>query len=109
MAAALTRSLKAPGVRRVVFLVAYLFAGMYTQLRLMNIFPPFLDFGFYNRALSSALSGGSPYDVLEIGSGFLYPPPALLFIEPFHIIASVAWRNGLYTLFNLVLLAVILL
>ena len=91
------------------FLLVYWLAGIYTQLRLADHFAPFLDYGFYNRALDNALTGNDPYDVREIGSGFLYPPPALLFVEPFHIIQTEALRDGLYTLFNFALLAAIIL
>jgi hypothetical protein len=90
------------------FLVVYLCAGIYTQMRLAQTFPPFLDFGFYNRALGNALAGSDPYDVREIGSGFLYPPPALLFMEPFHLIPVDGLRAGVYTLFNLALLTAII-
>src|SRR4051812_30953095 len=90
------------------FLAVYLCAGIYTQARLAQAFPPFLDFGFYNRPLGNALAGSDPYDVREIGSGFLYPPPALFFMEPFHIILADGLRAGVYTFFNLARLAVII-
>lgn len=38
----------------------------------------FEDFSYYVRGLDRAVHGGNPYADQNIGTGFLYPPPALL-------------------------------
>ena len=43
----------------------------------------FEDFGYYVRGLDRAVNNENPYSDRSIGTGFLYPPPALLWISLF--------------------------
>lgn len=90
-------------------LLVYLAAGSYTEWRFMQIKPLpqelHYDFGYYMRGLQAALSGGSPYADLSLGTGFLYPPPSLLVVELFAHLPLPWLRQSLYLLFNLALLA----
>jgi len=84
----------------------YLILGLHTQLKLIAIKPLpqyFLqDFRYFSRALTNTLEGKDPYAYRKIGKAFLYPPPALLIIEPFARIPSLLTRISIYTVVNIV-------
>ena len=51
--------------------------------------PRLLDaYGFYTVALNNALESKDPYESRDVGRAFLYPPMALVVIEPFHCISN---------------------
>ena len=83
----------------VVFLVAYLAAGIYTLVRQVLALPfplsLFMDYGFYSDALARVLSGADMYAVRRIGSAFLYPPPALLFVDLLNFLPDGIARGAL--------------
>lgn len=108
----LSNGLKRPNLLIAAILV-YLVCGIFTESRLLQMKPLATslleDFRFYERALDEALSGGDPYRIREIGPAFLYPPPALLIIEPFRIVSNSALRAGLLIAVNIVLVVLIVL
>jgi len=77
----------------------YLVCGGYTELKLTEIkpLPAWLlkDLAYHERAVTNALTGTGAYADHSIGTGFLYPPPALLIVElyshiqPFFLKAAV--------------------
>lgn len=104
-------AINSPLCRRILlgsFLCFYIICGLYTELRLITIkpLPAHLleDFKIYERALSDVLQGHDPYGVLNIGHGYLYPPPALFLIEIFSSIRSLPLQVSLYSTLNIVLL-----
>jgi len=90
-----------------VFLFCYIFWGIYTELRFIEIkpLPQWLheDFSYYENALKLAREDKNFYADRSIGTGFLYPPPALIIIELFAQIPSIA-RVSLFTTLNITLL-----
>lgn len=94
------------------FVALYAVAGVYTELRFMERKPLpgtlLEDFSIYARAFADAAAGGDPYNVRKVGLGFLYPPQSLLVIAPFALIADDALRALAYSVFNLLLLGVML-
>lgn len=92
----------------VFYLVAYLVAGLYTELVFAATTPIpdklFEDFRYYARALTEALNGGDPYAIRAIGPAFLYPPPALFAVEMFNHIEPFLLRVSIYSVFNIALL-----
>ena len=66
--------------------------GMRTFLQFasMKPLPQFLleDFNYYRRAAVNANSSIDPYQDRSIGTGFLYPPPALLIIDTLRIVPN---------------------
>jgi hypothetical protein len=91
-------------------LTAYVGVGLYNELQLCSEKPipsPLLfeDHGFYTAALTNALEGRDPYEARDVGQAFLYPPTALLVIEPFHWISDFFGRVAAYTAINLALVA----
>jgi hypothetical protein len=94
------------------FLMLYVASGLYTQSRLLEKkpFSAFIleDFSYYENALSLASEGKSPYSNQTIGSGYLYPPPALLVVELFSHIRSLPAKFIMYTVLNGILLGLII-
>jgi sugar lactone lactonase YvrE len=90
----------------------YLMLGLYTELKLseMKPIPQWLleDFGYYQRASADALSGKGPYAVRAIGTGFLYPPPALLFIELFGVVSPFLLRAAVFVTVNITFLTIMI-
>ena len=91
-----------------LFLLVYLTMGIYTELKLMELFPIpehlLQDQRYYNRALQAALEHRDPYANRTIGTGYLYPPQALLIIELFSHIQPFFLRVALYSVVNIALL-----
>ncbi len=87
-----------------VFLFAYLVAGLYTELRLVEIKPIPIrlleDFGYYKNALGQP----DPYANRDIGTGFLYPLPALLIVEGYCNILPDLLQAAVYTVMNVLLM-----
>jgi len=96
----------------VLALGVFILFGLLTELRLLVIksAPHYLleDFHYYQRAYLAATHGGNPYQDRTIGTGFLYPPPALLLVGVFTLIPGDAALDVAYIGVNLVLLAVML-
>jgi alpha-1,2-mannosyltransferase len=91
-----------------VFLFCYLTAGIYTELRFIEIKPLpqwlYEDFGYYENALKLARDNKNFYENRSIGTGYLYPPPALFVIELFAQIPTFIARVSLFTTLNITLL-----
>jgi hypothetical protein len=92
----------------VSFLLFYIALGISTELKFIQGTPLpetlFVDFAIYERALVYALHGNSPYTILEIGPGFLYPPSALFLVELFYYITPFSLKVSAYSAVNIVLL-----
>ncbi|MEW6180220.1 MAG: glycosyltransferase family 87 protein [Chloroflexota bacterium] len=91
----------------ILYIAAYTIAGLVTFRHLLGSFPlvkPLGDFAIYEKAVTLALEGKSPYFVYHIGAGFLYPPAALLFIEPFAHIRNFSLRAFLFIALNFLLI-----
>ncbi len=92
----------------VVGVLIFMTVGMMTELRLAEGMPlpsgMFFDFKVYSRALNDARNGVDPYGVQNIGLGYLYPPPSLLFLEPFTISPYHA-QIGFFIAVNILLVA----
>lgn len=90
------------------FLLCYVVLGVYTELKFMQGTPLpqtlFVDFIIYERTLVYALNGYSPYTILHVGQGFLYPPSALFLIELFYYITPYSLKVLAYFAVNIVLL-----
>ncbi len=88
----------------------YLVAGLYTELRLIELkpLPDFLleDFKFYEHALFRVLEGRNPYEMRSAGN-FFYPPPALLIVEVFSHIQPFFLQASIYLVTNIALLTLI--
>jgi hypothetical protein len=93
------------------FLVIYLAGGIYTLVRQVLALPfpdsVFMDFGFYTDALTRTLSGGDMYAIRGIGPAFLYPPPALLFVEALNLIPGPIFRVAFFGALDLLMAAAI--
>jgi glycosyl transferase family 87 len=91
------------------YLLIYLTMGVYTELKQIELFPIpehlLQDQIYYNRALNAALQHKDPYANRTIGTGYLYPPQALLIIELFTHIQPFFLRVALYSVVNIALLA----
>ena len=89
-----------------IFLVAYLTAGIFTELEFIEKKPLperlVSDFRLYKAAYKQALSGDSPYNDV-----FLYPPPALLVIDLFSHVPNALLQYAFYLTINIVLLCLI--
>jgi hypothetical protein len=87
-----------------LFLFAYLVAGLYTELRLVEIKPIPIrlleDFGYYKNALGQP----DPYANRDIGTGFLYPLPSLLIVEGYCNILPDLFQAAVYTVMNVLLM-----
>jgi len=90
------------------YLFIYLTMGLYTELNLMELFPIpehlLQDQRYYDRALHAALDHKDPYAVRKIGIGYLYPPQALIIIEPFSHLQPFFVRVAIYSVVNIALL-----
>lgn len=93
----------------IAMVLIYLALGIVTEIKFAEMKPLSLtlleDFGYYDRALRDALAGADPYRVRTVGAAFLYPPPALLLVEPFHMIPAGGLRALSFTAANSLLLA----
>jgi len=101
-------------VRRTIialYLLIYLTMGFYTELKQIELFPIpehlLQDQIYYNRALNAALQHKDPYANRTIGTGYLYPPQALLVIELFSHIQPFFLRVALYSAVNIAILALV--
>jgi glycosyl transferase family 87 len=92
-------------------LTFYVALGLRTEIKFTAIKPIpeslMQDFNIYKGALEAVEQGEDPYADRSIGSGFLYPPPALLFFLPFDAVDD-EWQASLFTALNLSALAIIL-
>jgi alpha-1,2-mannosyltransferase len=99
---------KLGGAILLVFLFCYLMLGIYTELRFIQIkpLPQWLheDFSYYENALKQARDNINYYENRNIGTGFLYPPPALIIVELFAQIPSSRARVSFFTALNIALL-----
>jgi hypothetical protein len=93
-----------------VFLALYLVFGLNTQLTLFLSAPNlFYDFSIYETALQAVRAGLNPYQSTLIpGSSFVYPLPALLWIEPFANISAHSLKLATVLSVNIGLLLLIL-
>jgi hypothetical protein len=91
----------------VVFLFAYLTAGIYTELTFIEKKPLperlLSDFRLYQSAYKQALEGESPYNGI-----FLYPPPSLLIVEFFSRLGETLFEYAFYLAVNISLLCFML-
>ena len=92
----------------VMYLFVYLIMGIYTESKLIDLFPIpehlLQDQRYYNRALDAALEHRDPYANRNVGTGYLYPPQALLIIELFSHIQPFLLRFVIYSVVNIALL-----
>jgi hypothetical protein len=90
-------------------LFAYVVLGFTTVLELVGRkpLPDHLieDFNYYTRAYKDARETGDPYAVRDIGTGFLYPPPALLIVGPYARVSSLMPRVALLSVTNILLIS----
>jgi hypothetical protein len=93
------------------YLLIYLTMGLYTELKLIELFPIpehlLQDQRYYDRALNAALEYKDPYAIRRIGTGYLYPPQALLIIELFSHIQPFFLRVALHSAVNMALLGLL--
>jgi len=87
-------------------LFSYLTAGLYTELILVQRKPLpdylFEDYYWYREALFRTQQGQDPYAARDIGSGYLYPPPALLIVEAYSQIPTWQLQVSVYTVANII-------
>ena len=99
---------KAAAYSMILALGAYILFGLLTEMILLAVkpFPHYLleDFNYYLRAYQAAAHGADPYQDRSIGTGFLYPPPALLLVGAFALIPGAILRAAAYIGVNLLLL-----
>lgn len=92
-----------------VFLVIYIAGGIYTLVQQVLALPfplsIFMDYNFYSQALARALSGADMYAIREIGPAFLYPPPALLFVDVLNLIPGGIAQGSLFAALDLLMAA----
>ncbi len=94
----------------VLFLMAYLTAGFYTELRLLLDKIPkllFEDFLIYQKAVELTFKGVNPYITTGTRSTFFYPPPSLLVVEVFSHIKPLLLRVATYSAVNILFLVLI--
>ena len=94
----------------VLFLMAYLIAGFYTELRLLLDKIPnllFEDFLIYQKAVELTFKGMNPYITKGTRSTFFYPPPSLLVVEVFSHIKPFLLRVATYSAVNILFLVLI--
>lgn len=93
------------------FLLVYIVLGLYTELVFIQRKPLpdslMQDFKIYEVALLNALRGSSPYRLLDIGSGYLYPPPALFLVEMFSLFTPFLLRTSFYMTLNITIMVLI--
>jgi hypothetical protein len=102
---------ESPLVRKAIialYLIVYLTMGINTELKQVELFPIpehlLQDQIYYNRALNAALEHRDPYANRTVGTGFLYPPQALLIIELFSRIQPFYLRVAIFLVLNMALL-----
>jgi len=92
-----------------VFLVIYVAGGIYTLVQQVLALPfplsIFMDYNFYSQALARALSGSDMYAIREIGPAFLYPPPALLFVDALNFIPGGFAQGSLFAVLDVLMAA----
>jgi Glycosyltransferase family 87 len=105
-------ALESPLARKVIitlYLLIYLTMGINTELKQIELFPIpdhlLQDQIYYDRALNAALEHRDPYANRNIGTGYLYPPQALLIIELFSHIQPFSLRVAVNSVVNIALLA----
>jgi hypothetical protein len=90
-----------------VFLVIYISGGIYTLVQQILALPfplsVFMDYNFYSQALARSLSGGDMYAIREIGPAYLYPPPALLFIDLLNHIPGITAQGALFAALDILM------
>ena len=104
------RSPQALTALMVLFLMAYLIAGFYTELRLLLDKIPkllFEDFLIYQKAVELTFKGVNPYVTTGTRSTFFYPPPSLLVVEVFSHIKPLLLRVATYSAVNILFLVLI--
>jgi hypothetical protein len=88
----------------------YMLFGLLTQLILLRVkpLPHYLleDFTYYLRALQLATHRGNPYQDHSVGTGFLYPPPALLLVGLLALLPGTTLRAMAFISVNLLLLGI---
>lgn len=95
-----------------LLLFFYITAGIRTSLLLVSKKPVPLslleDFNAYRRAAIEANASMDPYRIRQIGPAFLYPPPALLFVDAFRMIPNkISYlETALFISINLALLLI---
>jgi hypothetical protein len=110
----LSKAASSSGVKYLIIpaLGEYIIFGLRTEWVLLAVkpFPHYLleDFSYYLRAYQLAAHGGDPYQIRAIGTGFLYPPPALLLVGVFAPISGAIPRAAAYIGVNLLLLGMML-
>ena len=91
----------------VIFLTIYIAAGIYTLIQQVLDLPfplsIFMDYSFYSQALARTLTGGDMYAIREIGPGFLYPPPALLFVDILNLIPGGIAQGALFATLDMLM------
>ena len=104
--------IESPIARKVMvtlYLMIYLTTSINTELKQIELFPIpqhlLQDQVYYDRALHAAITGRDPYANRNIGTGYLYPPQALLIVELIRDIRPFFLRVAVNTVLNLVLLA----
>jgi hypothetical protein len=107
-------ALESPLARKVIitlYLLIYLTMGINTELKQIELFPIpdhlLQDQIYYDRALNAALEHRDPYANRNIGTGYLYPPQALLIIELFSHIQPFFLRVAVNSVVNIALLATV--
>jgi len=102
----------APKIILTLYLLVYLTVGINTELKQIELFPIpehlLQDQVYYNRALNAALEHRDPYANRTIGTGYLYPPQALLIIELISHIQPFFLRVAVNTVLNIALLVFII-
>lgn len=92
-----------------LYLLIYLTTSINTELKQIELFPIpdhlLQDQVYYDRALDAALAGRDPYANRNVGTGYLYPPQALLIVELISDIQPFFLRVAVNTVLNIVLLA----
>ena len=95
-----------------LYLLVYLTAGINTELKQVELFPIpdhlLQDQIYYNHALDAALQHRDPYANRTIGTGYLYPPQALLIVELIRHIQPFFLRVAVNTVLNIALLILII-
>jgi hypothetical protein len=95
-----------------IFLTVYIAGGVYTLVQQVLALPfplsIFMDYNFYHQALARALSGGDMYSIREIGPGFLYPPPALLFVDVLNLIPGEIAQGALFAALDMLMAATLI-
>ena len=102
----------APKIILTLYLLVYLTLGINTELKQIELFPIpehlLQDQIYYNRALTAALEHRDPYANRTIGTGYLYPPQALLIVELISHIQPFFLRVAVNTVLNIALLVFII-